>query len=222
METRRVEPERLFADGYLVIVPACDRSLYEYLRLQFARDPMTEVLIDRRREQPPDDAWDGPERRKPRRVMSALSLHRVVVVRKGPEPAATPAVHLTAREAKEAVSMQDADILNDRQRVDRWLEESQYLIGRLIPGFLDDRERLKAKVDSAEQDAERLRAEAADLRKEIAGLQSEVQYYRAEQAAAADALAGIMDHLSQLQKPASDLYRRLQSSAHSPSSEVHA
>ena len=110
----------------------------------------------------------------------------------------------------------------DRQRVDRWLEESQYLIGRLIPGFLDDRERLKAKMDSAEQDAERLRAEAAELRKEVAALQSEVQYYRAEQAAAADALAGIMDHLSQLQKPASDLYRRLQSSSHTPSSEVHA
>jgi len=222
METQRVGPNRRFADGYLVIVPASDRSLYEYLRLRFARDPKTEVLIDRRREQPPAGAWDGPERRTSRRVTEGLSLHRVVVVRKAPESPAIPTVHLTAREAKEAVSMQDADILNDRQRVDRWLEESQYLIGRLIPGFLDDRERLKAKVDSAEQDAERLRTEAAELRKEIAGLQSEVQYYRSEQAAAADALAGIMDHLSQLQKPASDLYRRLQSSAHSPSSEVHA
>ena len=32
--------------------------------------------------------------------------------------------------------------LEDRQRVDRWLEESQYLLGRLIPGYLEDRERL--------------------------------------------------------------------------------
>lgn len=222
MGTQHVEPDGRFADGYLVIVPPCDRSLYEYLRSRFAGDPRTEVVIDRRREEPQAGAWDGPERRVPVRVARALSYDRVVVVRKGPEPPATQAVHLTAREAKEAASMQDADILNDRQRVDRWLEESQYLIGRLIPGFLDDRERLKAKVDSAEQDAERLRGEVAELRKEIAGLQSEVQYYRAEQAAAADALAGIMDHLSQLQKPASDLYRRLQSSAHSPSSEVHA
>jgi hypothetical protein len=222
METQRGEPPRRFADRYLVIVPACDRSLYEYLRLQFARDPKTEVLIDRRREEPSDGAWSGLERRLPGPITRVLSLHRVVVVRTCPAPPATPAVHLTAREAKEAVSMQDADILNDRQRVDRWLEESQYLIGRLIPGFLDDRERIKAKVESAEQDAERLRAEAVELRKEIAGLQSEVQYYRSEQAAAADALAGIMDHLSQLQKPASDLYRRLQSTAHSPSSEVHA
>jgi cell fate (sporulation/competence/biofilm development) regulator YlbF (YheA/YmcA/DUF963 family) len=222
METQRVERDRRSADRYLVIVPTCERSLYEYLRRRFAPDPKTEVLIDRRRVESPDGGWDRPERRVPGRFPGTLSRDRVVVVRKGPEPSATPAVHLTAREAKEAVSMQDADILNDRQRVDRWLEESQYLIGRLIPGFLDDRERLKAKMDSAEQDAERLRAETTELRKEIAALQSEVQYHRAEQAAAADALAGIMDHLSQLQKPASDLYRRLQSSAHTPSSEVHA
>ena len=30
---------------------------------------------------------------------------------------------------------------DERQRVDRWLEESQYLIGRLIPAYLEDRDR---------------------------------------------------------------------------------
>ena len=57
--------------------------------------------------------------------------------------------------------------LEDRQRVDRWIEESQYLVGRIIPALLDDRERLKAKVETSEQEGERLRQEIAALRKEI-------------------------------------------------------
>ncbi|OLC17219.1 MAG: hypothetical protein AUH29_02960 [Candidatus Rokubacteria bacterium 13_1_40CM_69_27] len=114
--------------------------------------------------------------------------------------------------------MQDAEILEDRQRIDRWLEESQYLTGRLIPGFLDDRDRLKGKLQNIEQDCERLRTEIGELRKEMSRLQGEVQFYQSEHAAAAEAFAGIMEQLSHLQKPVSDLYRRFQS-AH-PTSEL--
>ena len=49
--------------------------------------------------------------------------------------------------------------LEDRQRVDRWLEESQYLLGRLIPGYIDDRERLKTRLTSSEEESDRLRHE---------------------------------------------------------------
>jgi len=115
--------------------------------------------------------------------------------------------------------------LEDRQRVDRWLEESQYLLGRLIPGYLDDRDRLRSRLASAEQDADRLRQEIDGLRREIATLAAELQQHRDEQAATADAFAVVMGQLNDLQKPLSEVHRRLQS-AHAPGSmngaHVHA
>lgn len=106
--------------------------------------------------------------------------------------------------------MEDADVLNERQRIDRWLEESQYLTGRLIPTFLDDRERLKAKVDVLESEAERLRAELNEARRDLSQMQGEVQFYKNEHAAMAETFAGIMDQFGQMQRPLSDVYRRLQ------------
>jgi len=35
--------------GYLVIVPAADRALFEYLEHQFKGDPSTSVLVERRK-----------------------------------------------------------------------------------------------------------------------------------------------------------------------------
>ena len=72
--------------------------------------------------------------------------------------------------------------LEDRQRVERWLEESQYLLGRLIPGYIDDRERLKMRLVGAEEDADRLRHEIEGLRREVASLLAELQHHRNEQA----------------------------------------
>ena len=98
----------------------------------------------------------------------------------------------------------------DRQRIDRWIEESQYLIGRLIPTCLDDRERLKGKLEAAEQESAKLRQEVVELRKEASDLQSETQYFRSEHVAMAEALAGVIEHLNQMQKPLHDVHRRLQ------------
>lgn len=106
--------------------------------------------------------------------------------------------------------MQQIETLDDRQRVDRWLEESQYLLGRLIPGFLDDRDRLKEKLAGVEAECERLRAEAADLRQELGRLRGELDVRRGDQQAAAEACAGIMAQLGELQRPLHDLCRHLQ------------
>jgi len=100
--------------------------------------------------------------------------------------------------------------LEDRQRVDRWIEESQYLLGRMIPGLLDDRERLKGKLEAADLECAKLRQEIGELRKEVSDLQSETQFFRSEHVAMADALGEVIDHMSQIQKPLSDVYRRLQ------------
>ena len=101
----------------------------------------------------------------------------------------------------------EREVLEDRQRVDRWLEEGQYLLGRIIPAFLDDRERLRGRLEAAEQDCERLRLEVNELRKEVGSLQTR---YRSEQSAMAEAFGGVMDLLGQLHKPLADINRRLQ------------
>ena len=105
--------------------------------------------------------------------------------------------------------MSDVD-LEDRQRVDRWLEESQYLLGRLIPGYIDDRERLKTRLDASEGDCDRLRHEVENLRREVGSLIAELQYHRNEQASTAEAFAAVLGQLSDLQKPLNDVHRRLQ------------
>ncbi len=98
----------------------------------------------------------------------------------------------------------------DRQRVDRWIEESQYLIGRLIPTLLDDRERLKGVAGAAEQDCEKLREDLGHCREEISELESDKQHLLTEQAALAEAFMNVMDHMNQMHKPLTEILRRLQ------------
>ena len=110
------------------------------------------------------------------------------------------------------MSQGDMGAGDDRQRVDRWIEESQYLIGRLIPGLLDDRDRLRAKSEAADQEIERLRIEIGELRREIAELRTERDSYRNDHAAIAEAVARVMDYLGQAQQPLSEILQRAQPS----------
>ena len=99
---------------------------------------------------------------------------------------------------------------DERHRVDRWLEESQYLIGRLIPAYLEDRDRIRTRLESADQECDRLRQEVGELRRELGILQAEVQHYRGEHQAAAEVFASMISHLAEMQKPMQETYRRLQ------------
>ena len=141
---------------YLVVVAASEEGLYHYLKARFDADAGTQVIIDRRRR---GDVLSGPadrqaaERRSSQSV-EILSSQRVAVIRlsvgagedrvRVNEPAGTGG----------AASMEGIEALEDRQRVDRWLEESQYLIGRLFPAYLDDRDRVRSRLDVVEQDKE--------------------------------------------------------------------
>jgi hypothetical protein len=191
---------------YLVIVPASEPGLFNYLVHRFNGDRCTEVIVERRH--------------RPRQGRPVLSsCHRVVVVRCGARrQTALPHLPVTAA-AAERTLMEETQIMDDRQRVDRWLEESQYLMGRLIPGFLDDRERLRVKLEQTEEECNRMRMEILELRKEVQGLQGDVHFYKTEQAAAVDTMAGAMETLSQLQRPLGDLYRRMQT-AHPIGAEI--
>ena len=187
--------------SYLVVVPAADPALFEYLEQRFKGDPATSVLIERRKSPRPS----------PRAV---VLFHGVTVVRRG-EPAQPFTARTFSQPDDRRQTMSEVD-LEDRQRVDRWLEESQYLLGRLIPGYLDDRERLKARLAGSEADSERLRHEVEGLRREVASLVAELQHHRNEQAATAEAFAAVLGQLSDLQKPLTEVHRRLQSGTHAP------
>ena len=80
----------------------------------------------------------------------------------------------------------------------------------MIPGLLDDYERLRIKGDEAEQECERLRQEIGELRKQVSDLQSETHYFRNEYAAMVEVLGSVLEHIGQLQTPLQDVYRRLQ------------
>ncbi|RPH79754.1 MAG: hypothetical protein EHM88_13770 [Candidatus Rokuibacteriota bacterium] len=109
------------------------------------------------------------------------------------------------------MSMEGIEGLEDRQRVDRWLEESQYLIGRLVPAYLDDRDRMRSRLEMVEQDNERLRIEAAEARREASELRGELEIHRSERASVADSFGAIVEHLAALQRPISDISRRIHS-----------
>lgn len=196
---------------YLVVVSASEEELYRYLKARLDADAGTQVILDRRRR---GDVRSGPvdrqavERRRSQSV-AVLASERVTVIRltagvgedrvAGNEPAGKGAT----------VSMEGIEGLEDRQRVDRWLEESQYLIGRLVPAYLDDRDRVRSRLDLVEQDNERLRTELAEARREAAELRGELEFHRSERASVADSFGAIVEHLAALQRPISDISRRI-------------
>ena len=100
--------------------------------------------------------------------------------------------------------------IEDRQRVDRWLEESQYLIGRIIPTYLDDRDRLRARLQSVEELNERLKIELADTRRELADIRADLEFHRADRTRIAESFHAVLEHLSALQGPLRDVTARLE------------
>ena len=68
--------------------------------------------------------------------------------------------------------MERMTVSDARQEVDKWLEQGQYLMG-LLPGLLDENDRLRTDKETAVKDAERLKDEVSDLRKENQSLRDE-------------------------------------------------
>jgi hypothetical protein len=193
-------------------VAASEAGLYRYLKARFAADAGTQVILDRRRGENFPRGPDGRRAAERRRSLSVeiLSSQRMAVFRL---TAAAGEDRVMANEPAGtggAASMEGIEGLEDRQRVDRWLEESQYLIGRIVPAYLDDRDRVRARLDLVEQDNERLRTELAEARREIAELRGDLEFHRSERANVADSFGAILEHLAALQKPISDVSRRLQ------------
>jgi len=200
--------------SYLVVVAASEEALYHYLKQRFEPDASTRVILDRRRR---SDATAAERRRA--HTAHNLSSPRVAVIRLTDETRMHGTTGTDTAGKRGRVSMEGMEGLEDRQRVDRWLEESQYLIGRMIPAYLDDRDRVRGRLEMSDRDNERLRAEVTDARREIAELRAELEFLRAERASVADSFSTIVEHLTALQKPVNDISRHLH--AVQPS-EVHA
>ena len=191
--------------AYLVVVSASEEALYHYLRSRFEADRGTLVILDRRRRHVPAER-PSAERRAPH---PTLTSQRVAVIRlSGDAVEGPPTLHEQAGK-RETASMEGIEGLENRQRVDRWLEESQYLIGRLVPAYLEDRDRARARLEVVEQDNERLRTELAEARREISELRGDLEFHRSERVSIADSFGAIVEHLTALQKPVSDITRRV-------------
>jgi hypothetical protein len=196
---------------YLVVVSASEQELYRYLRARLDADAGTRVILDRRRRGAVRSGPAGRQAVERRRSqsMGVLASERVTVVRLTAS-VGEDRVGVNEPAGKgDTVSMEGIEGLEDRQRVDRWLEESQYLIGRLVPAYLDDRDRARARLDLVEQDNERLRTELAEARREAAELRGELEFHRSERASVADSFGAIVEHLAALQRPISDISRRI-------------
>jgi len=206
--------------SYLVVVAASEPALFHYLKQRFELDSSTCVIIDRRRRLAPGAAVEQPDFER-RRVHTAeiLSSQRVAVIRLTDDAVVSRAVLNETAGQGGAQSMEGMEGLEDRQRVDRWLEESQYLIGRMIPAYLDDRDRVRGRLDTSEHDNERLRGELSDARRELAELRTELEFLRSERASVAESFNAIVEHLSTLQKPVNEISRHLHPMQ---PSEVHA
>jgi hypothetical protein len=190
---------------YLVVVAASEEGLYHYLRTRFEQDTGTHVILDRRRREEPEGRLAG-ERRAPHSILATqrVAVVRLAVAAGGDQPTLhEPAGH------RETASMEGIESLDNRQRVDRWLEESQYLIGRLVPAYLDDRDRVRARLEVVEQDNERLRTELAEARRELTELRGDLEFHRTERVGIADAFGALVEHLGALQKPVIEISRRL-------------
>jgi hypothetical protein len=205
--TNPTETERVCR--YLIVVTASDEPLYHELAARFAGDARTCVILDRRRRcgDAPDGVPGPPgvERRQPRRPQ-IFSLGVTVIRLTDGQPAKETSIHETAGRRTRATM----EGIEDRQRVDRWLEESQYLIGRMIPAYLDDRERVRSRLEGVEQENERLRIELADARRELAELRGDLDFHRGERARMIENFHAIVDHLTALQGPVNDISSRLQ------------
>lgn len=126
--------------------------------------------------------------------------------------------------------MSEMEILEDPQRVTRWLAEGQQMLDRVIPTLIGERDRLRQTLDATEHECDRLRGELGEVRgdlsearrdlsearRDLGGLQSEIEKLRGERVVMAEAFGGAVDLLGQLQRPLNEIARRLHTAQPTP------
>jgi hypothetical protein len=213
------------ASSFWFVVVAHDQpALFAALVRRLGGDPAARVILDRRRgerrraAQPRQPDRRLAERRRVLGIRQDLRFSWVAVCRAvhwGPPGDGDPVVSESREGGEARMSMTDAGV-EVRQQVERWIEESQYLLGRVIPSVFDDNQRLRDKLAASEQDGDRMREEIAGLRREINELHGQLnalrgqhEYLRSEQATVAEALSRAVMHMSQMMQPINEMVAKL-------------
>lgn len=186
--------------GYLFIVARDRPDVLRAAQERFAYDETILILTDRRQgerrrraEAYEPDRRRG-DRRRPVKFWEDLNVRPCLVV-----PVQVPTVGGGATSEDSAApdrremritesGIEDAEA---RQRLDRWRQEGQYLLGDVIPRLLDEHERLRARAETAAQECEQLRAENDVLRAQRASLKGSLEEVRRLLEPMARALQGI-------------------------------
>ncbi len=104
--------------------------------------------------------------------------------------------------------MEELESPETRARVARWMEEGQYLLGRVIPTLIEQRERLKTRAEAAEETCERLRHEIGELQGQLAALRGENQALRNEGAAVGEVFNTLLEHMNAMMRSLSETQQR--------------
>jgi len=115
------------------------------------------------------------------------------------------------------MNMMGTGTIGTRQQVERWIEESQYLLGRVIPSVFDDNQRLRERAAACDAECDRMREEIATLRRELhdvqlelSGLRGQNEDLRGQQVAVAESLSRAVHHMNELMQPMNEMMTRLQ------------
>jgi hypothetical protein len=206
------EPTGELTMQYLIVVARNEPALYEHLRDRHGRDPRVRVVVDRRGAGDIEMRESRPpvERRRRRSWLATGASHELVELAKGNSAESVSRNQQpTVRDEEAPRPMSEMEILEDPQRVTRWLTEGQQMLDRVIPALIGERDHLRQTLEAREQEGERLRGELGDLRHNLGALQSELDRLRGERVAMAEAFGGVVDLLGQLQRPLTEIARRL-------------
>ncbi len=204
------EPSGEPAMRYLIVVARNEPALYEHLRQRHTGDKSVRVVVDRRGARGDDvaDVRPAVERRRRRSWLSTGASHELVDLAR--ERTADTPKPQPIRHEEVPPQMNEIDTIEDTQRIARWLAESQEVLVRSIPALIEERDHLRQALEARDRECERLHGELGDLRHNFTALQNELERLRGERAAMADAFGGVVDLLGQLQRPLSEITRRLQ------------
>jgi hypothetical protein len=204
---------------YLIVVARNEPALYEHLRDRHGRDPRVRVVVDRRGASDVEITESRPrvERRRRRSWLSTGASHELVeLAGEDTTESLSRSQQPSVRHEEAPRPMNEMEILEDPQRVTRWLAEGQQMLDRVIPTLIGERDHLRQTLDATEHECERLRGELGearrdlgDARRDLGALQSEIEKLRGERVVMAEAFGGAVDLLGQLQRPLNEIARRL-------------
>ena len=204
------EPLREIMTRFLIVVARREPALYEHLRNRHVADPKVRVVLDRRGASDVD-TLDGPlpaERRRRRSALVTGASHELVALaREDTAEPLSPNPQPSTAHQEAPGQMSQLETLGDAERVTRWLAESEYQLGQVIPALLEDRDRLRRTLEAREQEGAGLREELGELHRTLGALQSELDALRGERVAMAEAFGGVVDLLGQLDRPLGDIAR---------------